>query len=1152
MLLLSFLFSCLLIASSSGCDYYVSDDPSCESCHNLRYYVAANFSLNNTLLCFKPGVHKLQEPITIANVTGLTIKGIGYLPRLVCSSEAFTVFILFNWCDDIVISNIEIKNCSSYNGSAVSFSHVTNLMINNSSFITNGSALSLENTGNITISGSAFQVMSLESTSSSISYIAHDTSHNFTRTNATAFIISNTTFLINSTRNNTLANGLQVKLNQSQYFVDVILQSLSMVSDDHTYNIYVIASTTKYKILIDSLYSHGGDGGIFLTQNGCILQSTVGIAGQMTIINSSITASSPKNAIAMVWDSFADGVIHIISTVLYSNFGQIGSAIYIGQQKSFNQYVLNISLTNVTIRQNKIVTGTSFSQNGFEFKETFQSAVALIFVSSITLTDCWFIGNQGSGLFIFNSLVTFRGANHFVGNSGHNGGGVAMYGNSFLLLKHDSMLNFTNNHANQAGGAVFVSQIVLEIFNGSYYNDLILGYCFFQLQDSYVQGSQFFFFKNNTAGVGTIIYGGTTSRCNVYCDDSNLITDDNDINIYDVSTIENQPGNSLITSDARDVCFCFNDIPHCDDTVSYASVFPGNPLNISVVATGGVNDNATTGIVELNSVAHVLPKAKCITISQIVDTSSYTTLKLALSVSISETNFDSTPKYLFVTIEQCPLGYHLSNKTQKCECDFDWRNDASITCNELNGTFTRAGLTWIGVCEDNCTIKSQFCEYCKFPTINLYLNDSDVQCDLNRTGIRCGECAQGLGLMLGSNRCKDCSNGYIALTILFALAGVVLVIFIILMNLTVTVGAINGFLFFANVVKMYQPIFIGFNDFPVLSQLISWVNLDLGIETCFFAGMNACVKSGLQFIFPFYVWFLILIIIFLSRKFSRLSQLIGNNAVPVLCTLILLSYTKLLRNIVDIFSYSRVCSQIVWYNNPRVQYCTGCHLPLFIIALSIIIVLFVPYTLFLLFFPLWELCRSKWSFGTTFYLKLKPFFDAYAGPHKDYFRIWPGLLVLVRIVLAIAFAVSEDPTIPAFTMIVIASILILILSFGSVYKNSKLHNLDICYLLFLIGLVFVLDDDYSNNSQLQVEEAVEGEAIILSLSFIGFLGILAYHVYTLQWIRDCFQKARKSQILVLKNPMANVDDTEPESVATTVVKIDQCELREPLLDTDSH
>ena len=1149
MLLLSFLFSCLLIASSSGCDYYVSDDSGCESCHNLSYYVAANFSLNNTLLCFKSGLHQLQEPITIANVTGLTIKGIGYSPQLVCSSEAFTVLILFHWCDNIVLSNIEIKDCQSYNGSVVvSFSNVINLVIKNSSFITNGSALLLENTFNVTINGSAFHVTSLMS-SSSINYTANDASRNFSSANA-VFIISNTRFLMNSTGDNTLANGLQLKLDQSQYFVDVTLQSLTMVSDDSTYNIYIIASTTKYNILIDSLYSQGGDGGIFLTQNGCILQSTAGIVGHMTILNSFITASSPKNAIAIQWDSFADGVIHIISTVLYSNFGQVGSAIYIGQQKSFNQYVLNISLTNVTIRENKIVT--SLPQNGFEFKETFQSAVALAFVSSISFTDCWFIGNEGSGLFIFNSLATFRGTNHFIGNSGHSGGGVAMYGSSFLLLKRDSMVNFTNNHADQAGGAVFVSQIVLEVFNGSYYNDFILGYCFFQLQDSYMQGSQYFFFKNNTARVGTIVYGGATSHCNVYCDDSNLIVGDNDININDVSTIEDQPGISLITSDARDACFCFNGIPQCDNTVSYSSVFPGNPLNVSVVVTGGVNDNVTTGIVELNSVAHVLAKAECTTILQTIDTSAYRTLKLALSVSNSETNFDATPKYLIVTIEQCPLGYHLSNETQKCECNFKWRSDASIICNELNGTFTRTGLTWIGMTDDNCTIISQFCEYCKFPNINLYLNDSDEQCDLNRTGIYCGECAEGLGLMLGSNRCKDCSNGYIALTILFALAGVVLVIFIILMNLTVTFGVINGFLFFANVVKMYQPLFIGINDIPVLSQFILWVNLDLGVETCFFAGMNACVKSGLQFIFPFYVWFLILIIIFLSQKFSKLSQLIGNNSVPVLCTLILLSYTKLLRNIVDIFSYSRVCSQTVWYNNPRVQYCTGCHLPLFITALSMSIVLFVPYTLFLLFFPLWELCRSKWSFGTTFYLKLKPFFDAYAGPHKDYFRIWPGILVLVRIILAIAFAISQGPTLPAFTVIIVTSILILILSFGSVYKNSKLHNLDIFYLLCLMGLVFVLDDDYSNNIQLQVQEAVTGEAVILSLSFIGFLGILAYHVYNLQWIKDCFQKARKSQILVLKNPTATSDHAEPGSVATTLVKIDQCELREPLLDTDSH
>ena len=90
------------------------------------------------------------------------------------------------------------------------------------------------------------------------------------------------------------------------------------------------------------------------------------------------------------------------------------------------------------------------------------------------------------------------------------------------------------------------------------------------------------------------------------------------------------------------------------------------------------------------------------------------------------------------------------------------------------------------------------------------------------------------------------------------ICGIALVAFVIALNLTVSVGTINGLIFYPNTVKIYEPIF-----FPIFSQLFSWLNLDLGIKTCFYHNMNSCSKTCLQFIFPAYVWFtLILIMIF--------------------------------------------------------------------------------------------------------------------------------------------------------------------------------------------------------------------------------------------------------------------------------------------------
>ena len=60
--------------------------------------------------------------------------------------------------------------------------------------------------------------------------------------------------------------------------------------------------------------------------------------------------------------------------------------------------------------------------------------------------------------------------------------------------------------------------------------------------------------------------------------------------------------------------------------------------------------------------------------------------------------------------------------------------------------------------------------------------------------------------------------------------------------------------------------------------------------------MDSYVRVWLQFVFPFYIWVIIIIIIFLAEH-TKLGPLTGHNTVPVLTTLILLSYMKLLRTV---------------------------------------------------------------------------------------------------------------------------------------------------------------------------------------------------------------------------------------------------------------
>ena len=122
------------------------------------------------------------------------------------------------------------------------------------------------------------------------------------------------------------------------------------------------------------------------------------------------------------------------------------------------------------------------------------------------------------------------------------------------------------------------------------------------------------------------------------------------------------------------------------------------------------------------------------------------------------------------------------------------------------------------------------------------------------------------------------------------------------LNLTVSTGTINGLIFYANIIRANTVTFFpGRSANTFLSWFIAWLNLDLGIETCFYDGLDSYAKTWLQFAFPTYIWLLEIIIIISSKYSMIMVKLCRRNTVQVLGTLLLLSYTKLLRVTITIF-----------------------------------------------------------------------------------------------------------------------------------------------------------------------------------------------------------------------------------------------------------
>ena len=140
---------------------------------------------------------------------------------------------------------------------------------------------------------------------------------------------------------------------------------------------------------------------------------------------------------------------------------------------------------------------------------------------------------------------------------------------------------------------------------------------------------------------------------------------------------------------------------------------------------------------------------------------------------------------------------------------------------------------------------SQYCplNYCNKKDSNVMLGKPDSQCNYNHSGILCGVCQPGLSLALGSERCLPCFNKYLALLILFTLAGPALVGFIKLLDLTVSQGTMNGLIFYADIIQANHYIFLPWRSNHILSVFIAWLNLDFGVETCFFEGLDVYYKT---------------------------------------------------------------------------------------------------------------------------------------------------------------------------------------------------------------------------------------------------------------------------------------------------------------------
>ena len=691
----------------------------------------------------------------------------------------------------------------------------------------------------------------------------------------------------------------------------------------------------------------------------------------------------------------------------------------------------------------------------------------------------------GGGIYAINSFITIGSTQvNLSSNQAKYGGGLCLANSKIdTVMDNDldnvgSVINFLLNKA-EYGGAMYVdddSDSPAMCSANSISNESASG-CFFQD----VTGGLMINLNNNSAKSGQDLYGGLLDRCTVaeITNSSRREAFDNS-HFLSISSIDNF---DTVSSKAVRVCLCKENKPNCTQTVHNMEIKKGkiNAFTLKLAAVDQVYQPVPSTISgRFND--------DSISASQTVRSHSTTCSDVEFQISFPQSKtytlniFPDGPctdrgmSHFSVEIDVkdcfCPPGFMPQENSTDCRCICDQKLSElieNLECNMTDESIIREGEFWVTFLGDNASNSTNspysyfvypHCpfDYCKPPTVQTSIKlsepgGSDAQCINNRGGLLCGSCQSNYSLSLGSSKCVTCPTNWsryglpIGIISVALIAGIVLVVLILVLNLTVTVGTLNSIIFYANIIDVNRSIYFRQSHLTFIPVFISWLNLDIGFDTCFIEGMDIYYKTWLRLAFPAYIIFIVIAIIWISSCSSKFSNLIGKkDPVATLATLILLSYTKLLQIVITSFSfvylkYPNETRALRWLPDASIEFAAGKHIGLVCVAILIIILDMIYISHFFM-----AVASKHKMYVDQEWTKNHHFIDTYHIPYTRKHRYWTGLLLLVWIVVHVISSVSLS-TDPHITLLSVVAIMCCLLLYKTTfiiraYKNWLLNTID--------------------------------------------------------------------------------------------------------------
>ena len=781
---------------------------------------------------------------------------------------------------------------------------------------------------------------------------------------------------------------------------------------------------------------------------------------------------------------------------------------------------------------------------------------------------------DGTGLYLINSNLEIHGYCEIIGVSTS---AATLSPNATLLLTNNSFLNMSNVHLCSSLNERFVipstskplGAIDIEISNN--YDSFIdcyvdkttcPGYCFIQFIDGdsghFLRNSRSFSHFNATIGIicnitdtnetpPWKIMNGHLYGCSLQTrTGTEKITDSLLTRVFN-TTMDNLKRQSY--SSLYSICLCNTPLSpsffECQRNVSI-ELYPVSHFPLSLVV---VRDFLTSTEAQVNLLVHALDNytehfyplratiSGCTTMP---------TLKFGDGIVRYKVDSTATPLYwdrdfvrnlvkvnkvLQLTLaNKCPLGMRLNSiaiegSISLCTCNqLMSRHGFNCTTDGINVQYRiPTSNYWVGAAKGKLLF-SDYCPafYCDFTSSrSILLRDltSSLHCNAHnsRQGLLCSECPSGYSSVFGSFKCKECSSVWLLQLPLYAFAGIFIVALLFLFNLTLLQGTIMGVVLYTNIMG-FMADFLQEHTWGPLFFLLSVFNLQSGAGVCLYDGMDEFWKALLQFAFPFYLFTLLIFIIIIIHKCGyrmfRKARFIARRAVPVLATIMLLTYTSLVNAAIAPLRYTTLYDaettqgEVFWLHQPSLPFFGGRHIVLGILSIAVTVLYLIPFTFTMLFGDLMRRYFHKLWFSH--------FMDVLHGAFKWPLGFWIGLRLLIRVILVVIH-ICSNPNTSAFCTLAAAGSLLVVQLLVKPFRDPNVFRqgpptckrkcltwiktflnryhaplFDTLYLLNIALTSAMIS--FGSNSQTLVLSAV-GANILILLALAQFAVILVYHAY---------------------------------------------------------